>query len=198
MAALSTSAPAHPGLGRRAIASRWGWFVALGIALIAIGVLAAFEVVAVTLVSTIFIGAALLVGGVIQIVHAFATRDWSHFLLNLLIGALWVAGGVLIMAEPIGGSIVLTILVAASLVVGGIMRIVIALQHREMPGWWLLVLGGIVSLAVGVVLYLTLPLSALWVLGTLIAVELIFNGAGWLQFGLDLRRAHQAIAAMPG
>ncbi len=193
MAPAPTSATT--GLGRRAIAPRWGWFVALGIVLIALGVIAWFEVVAVTLVSTIFIGAALLVGGIVELVHAFATKDWSHFLLNALIGVLWIVGGGLIMLEPVAGTLVLTIMIAAALVVGGIIRGVIAIQHREMQGWWLLLLGGIVSVVVGVMLYATLPWSGLWVLGTLVAVELVINGVAWLQFGLGLRRIQQHLAA---
>jgi uncharacterized membrane protein HdeD (DUF308 family) len=169
--------------------------VALGIALIALGIIAWFEVVAVTLVSTIFIGAALLVGGIVELVHAFATKDWSHFLLNALIGVLWIVGGGLIMLEPIAGTLVLTIMIAAALVVGGIIRGVIAIQHREMQGWWLLLLGGIVSVVVGVMLYATLPWSGLWVLGTLVAVELVINGVAWLQFGLGLRRVQQYLTA---
>jgi len=40
---------------------------------------------------------------------------------------------------------------------------------------------------VGILVYSTLPWSGLWVLGTLIAVELLIQGAGWLHFGIALR-----------
>ncbi len=48
--------------------------------------------------------------------------------------------------------------------------------------------GGVISLLVGLMLYLMLPWSGLWVVGTLIAVELIFHGVSWIQFGLTLRK----------
>ena len=67
-------------------------------------------------------------------------------------------------------------------------RFAIALRHWHMGGSGLLLLGGLVSAGVGIALYLTLPWSGLWVLGTLIAVELIFHGAAWFEFGLALRR----------
>jgi uncharacterized membrane protein HdeD (DUF308 family) len=47
---------------------------------------------------------------------------------------------------------------------------------------------GVISLLVGLMLYWTLPWSGLWVVGTLIAVELVVHGVSWLQFGLTLRR----------
>ena len=56
----------------------------------------------------------------------------------------------------------------------------------------MLLLGGAVSLIVAVLLFLQLPWSGLWVLGTLIAIELIFMGFNWLQFGLTLRRLKHA------
>ena len=176
------------GLGYVHLTMKWGWFVALGVVLIAVGVLALGDVVAVTLANVIFIGAMLLVGGVIQIVHAFMTRTWGSFLFQLLGGALYVVGGLLIMDEPEHGSVLITLLLLMALIVGGVLRVAIALRHRDMAGWWLLLLGGVVSLVVGVLLFLELPWSGLWVLGTLIAIELIMLGVSWLQFGLTLRR----------
>jgi len=166
----------------------WGWFVALGIAQLVLGIIAWFDVIAFTIAGVIFIGALLLVAGVFQVVHAFMDREWGGFALHLLVGILYVIGGFLLMDEPLEGSVVITILVAAALIIGGVLRIAIGVQHRHMPGWGLLLAGGVISLLVGVMLYLMLPWSGLWVVGTLIAVELIFHGVSWIQFGLTLRK----------
>jgi uncharacterized membrane protein HdeD (DUF308 family) len=166
----------------------WGWFLALGILQLVLGVVAWFDVIAFTIAGVIFIGALLLVAGVFQVIHAFMDREWGGFALHLLIGILYVIGGFLLMDEPIQGSVVITILVAAALIIGGVLRIAIAVQHRQMPGWGMLLVGGVISLVVGVLLYLTLPWSGLWVVGTLIAIELIVHGVSWIQFGLALRR----------
>ncbi len=64
----------------------------------------------------------------------------------------------------------------------------IALRHRELAGRWLMLLGGIISVILAITLYATLPWSGLWVLGTLIAIELLIHGFTWLQVGLSLRR----------
>jgi uncharacterized membrane protein HdeD (DUF308 family) len=78
--------------------------------------------------------------------------------------------------------------VAAALIIGGILRIVMGIKHRHMAGWIMMLVSGVISLLVGLMLYLTLPWSGLWVVGTLIAVELVVHGVSWLQFGLTLRR----------
>src|SRR3954452_17099744 len=83
----------------------WGWFVALGALQLVLGIVAWFDVVAFTIAGVIFIGALLLVGGIFQIIHAFMDREWSGFLLHVLVGALYVIGGFLLMAEPLEGSL---------------------------------------------------------------------------------------------
>ncbi len=167
----------------------WGWFVALGIVMMLLGVFAWFDVIAVTLAGTIFIGAALLVGGVLLVVHAFLDRAWGSFLLHVAAGVLYAIAGLLIMSEPVRGAVIITIVLLIVMVVAGIARIVMAVRHWHMGGAGLLLVGGLISAIVGIVLYLTLPWSGLWVLGTLIAIELIFHGAAWFEFGLALRRA---------
>ena len=175
-----------PGLRRPEIA--WGWSVGFGLLLILLGAFAWFDVVATTLAGTVLIGAALLVGGVLQVMHALLDRDWAVHLLHLMAGVLYGIGGLVIMLEPVQGSIVLTLILAGVLIAGGAFRMVIAVRHWHLGGAGLLLIGGFVSLGVGAGLYLTLPWSGLWVLGTLIAVELIVHGAAWFEFGLALRR----------
>jgi uncharacterized membrane protein HdeD (DUF308 family) len=174
--------------GPAGAAHRWGWFVALGVLLILIGLFAWIEVVAVTLTGVILLGAAMLVGGIVQTIHSFAVRGWSGFFLHILMGILYVIGGLLLMADPWPGALAVTIFVALCLVVAGIVRMVMAVQHRELAGWWLMLFSGLITLLIGLLVYATLPWSGLWVIGTLIAVELVIHGITWVQFGLMLRR----------
>ena len=176
------------GLGYTHVTSKWGWFVFLGIVLVVAGIFALVDPFIVTIASVAFIGAMLAVGGVFQIIHAAMAKHWGSFFLNLLMGLLYTIGGFLIMLEPVQGSLIITLMVIVALVIGGIMRIVVALQHREMKGFWFILLGGVISLVLAYLLYATFPWSALWMLGTLIGVELLIQGFTWLQFGLGLRR----------
>jgi uncharacterized membrane protein HdeD (DUF308 family) len=98
----------------------------------------------------------------------------------VLAGVLYVIGGALIMDEPIACALLITIFLIAALVVSGALRITVALRHRERGGWWLMVL-------IGILPYGSLPWSGLWVLGTLIGVELLVQGVTWLMFGITLR-----------
>jgi uncharacterized membrane protein HdeD (DUF308 family) len=180
--------------GSANIATKWGWFVALGIAMIALGVIAWLDVVTVTIASTLFVGASLLIGGAFQIIHAFMTKEWRGFVMSLFCGVLYLGGGLLIMNEPVQGALFLTLLLMAALMVGGVVRIVLALQHRDIAAWGLILFSGVVSIVVGYLLYASLPWSGLWLLGTLIAMELLLQGSSWLYFGIALRFARNAFA----
>jgi uncharacterized membrane protein HdeD (DUF308 family) len=175
-------------VGLRHLAPKSGWFIALGVFMVVAGGLALGDTVLVTLLSVIFIGAVLVISGIVQIIHAFATKEWAAFAFALLCGALYVVGGFVIMREPLHGSVVITILLLAVLSVGGILRIVMALRHREVAGWWLLLLTGLISIVLAAILYLSLPWSSFWLLGTLIAIELIFQGVAWIRLGFSLRQ----------
>ncbi len=169
------------------VAAKWGWFVILGTMLIVLGVAAWLDVVSVTQATTVFIGASLLVAGVFQLIHAFMTRRWRGFAFGLLSGLLYFGSGLLIINEPIHGAVVLTLVLAAFIIAGGIIRIVLALRHREVRAWGLVLLSGLVSIVVGSLLYAKLPWSGPLILGTLVAVELLVQGGGWLYFGIALR-----------
>jgi uncharacterized membrane protein HdeD (DUF308 family) len=186
------TAPNHPhGLGYARVAGKWGWFVALGLVSIAAGLFALVETDLFAIFSVIFIGASMLVSGIFQIIHSFATKGWGQFALNLSLGILYTVGGWLIMQEPIEGSVIITLFLSIALTVGGVLRAVIAFRHREVRYWWLMAIGGLISVALGVLLYSMLPWASLWVLGTLIGIELLIQGMTWLQFGLGLRRHHK-------
>ncbi len=181
-------------LGGLATAPRPGWLIGLGVLSIVLGVLAWVDVVAATLASTVLIGLLLIVAGVVQVAHAAAHRGGAlaGFLLPAVIGLCYALGGIAIINEPVVGSVVLTAFLAACLVFAGVARVAWAANHRRLGGWWVLLLSGLVALVIGLALYLTLPWSGLWVLGTLVAVELIAGGAAAVSFGLSLRRRQAA------
>jgi len=175
-----------------ATAHRWIVFVAIGVVSILLGLLAWVDAITVSIASTIIIGAALLLAGIAQIVHAFSVRGWSGFALSLLGGALYAATGILVMREPVAGSIIITVFVALCLALIGAARIVIALTHRHLAGWWIVLFGGLISVLVGGMLYASLPWSGLWMIGIFVAVELIAAGFSWVQIGLGMRLHHTA------
>jgi uncharacterized membrane protein HdeD (DUF308 family) len=169
-----------------ALRRNWWWFVLLGVALIAVGVLALGSQVIASLATAVAIGALLLVGGVAEIVGAFWSRGWSGVLLHLLSGLLSLVVGVLFLRAPVDALLALTLLLACLLTVGGIFKIVAALSYR-FEGWGWPLLSGVIDLVLGVLIGLEWPASALWVIGLFVGISLVFRGFNWIGLGLALR-----------
>jgi uncharacterized membrane protein HdeD (DUF308 family) len=153
-----------------------GWLMAAGVALIILGVVGLGAVAVLSLASAIWFGAMILVGGVVVLIDAFRHQGWKSRLLHILIGALYIAVGLLTFANPLLATASLTLLAGAALVATGVLRLVVAFQNRELPAWRWLALSGALSLLLGGMILAQWPGSSLWVLGTFFAIELIFQG----------------------
>ncbi len=178
-------------VGGKDMSDKWWQFALLGVALLLIGLYVLSHLTAATIASAIVFGAALLVGGGIQIWHAFSTRQWGGFLFNLLLGVLYaICGGVLI-ANPVAASFALTLVFAAFLIASGIMRFMLAWRYWHVLGWVLVLSGAVAVLAGGVILS-GWPASGLWVLGLILGIDIVMYGVWWLAFAFALRRGKPA------
>ncbi|QOG20747.1 MULTISPECIES: HdeD family acid-resistance protein [Bradyrhizobium] len=176
-------------LGRaiHAITGKWGWFVALGIGELILGGIASANLMAASLASVLAIGATMAVAGVFQIVHAFSAHGLRGFLFWLLAGIVYGAAGAVILYDPLLASFTLSIVVCAFLVVAGATRIWAGFHMRPAAGWRWIVAAGVVTFCVGVFLLSAWPAIGLWLLGAMLVVDLIFQGWGFIAFGLALR-----------
>jgi uncharacterized membrane protein HdeD (DUF308 family) len=165
-----------------------GWFIALGAALMLLGFLAIAVPFAATLVSTIFLGWLLIIGGVAHAVHAARSQTWRGFPWEVLSAVLHVVAGVLVVLFPLAGTLTLTLVLAGLFTVEGVLRIVRALQHRGMERWGFLLFDGIVTLALGVLIWTQWPGAAVWVIGLLVGVELFLGGVSMLALAASAQR----------
>lgn len=184
------------GHGVEALRGNWLWFVTLGIALVVLGTVALGSVVVASLATAVVIGALILLSGVGETVGAFWCRGWSGFFLHLLSGVLAVVIGGLFLRAPAGALLGLTLLLAGFLMVGGIFKVVAVLSHRFANWGWPLI-GGVVDVILGVMIFNDWPESAFWVVGLFVGINLIFRGFNWVGLGLALRSLPHMGAAGP-
>lgn len=185
MPASAPSAAAIDGL--QSIRASWGWFVALGVAFVILGLVVLAHEVAATFVVTIYVGALIAVAGVVQMIHAFRVMGWGRFLYWLLAGVLYIVAGGLIMLDPALGALSLTILLGVALAVEGIFRIIAGFGTRPASGWGWIVFSGFVTLLLGALIIAKWPASAFAILGLFLGIDLIVNGVTTAMFGLALR-----------
>jgi uncharacterized membrane protein HdeD (DUF308 family) len=175
----------------------WGWYLVFGIALIIIGTIALGSALLMTIASVFFFGWLLIVGGVMEIVHAFWHKRWAGFFLDLLTGILYVVAGWMIMSNPKESALLLTLVIAMFLVFEGVFRIVAALAVRY-PHWGWLLLNGVISLLLGVMIWRQWPYSGLWVIGLFVGIEMLLNGWSLVMLSLAGRKLPEEASAPRG
>jgi uncharacterized membrane protein HdeD (DUF308 family) len=176
------------GEGMRALRANWGWIVAFGVISLIAGIIALGSVVMATASAVIIVGIMMLMVGVVEIISAFSVRSWGRFAFWLLLGALYVAAGIICLQNPFAAATVLTLLLGIALIVSGILRVFLATQMKQDTPWGWVVFSGIVSFLLGLIIVAQWPVSSFYVLGMLLGIDLIFIGSGWIAMGLALKR----------
>lgn len=166
----------------------WGWFLALGILLIIVGLIAIGSAFIATFVSVVFLGWLLIIGGVMQLFSAFKMRARQHLFLQLLFGILALVVGILLIANPMSGALTVTLVLAIYFIVSGAFRIGATLGVRY-PHWGWYLFSGIVTFVLGVILWWRLPVVGLWFLGFAVGLDMIFHGWSWVALSLIARRS---------
>ena len=179
---------------RELITKKWGWFLALGIVLILAGLAAIAFPLAGTIVAKVFLGWLFLIAGIMMVVHAFQAPGWQGFLWELLVGLLYVIVGGYLAFFPLTGLLTLAIVLAVLFIAEGIFEVIQAFRVRPHEGWFWLLLSGLAALAVGVLIAIDFPGSAVWALGLLVGINLLFSGWSYIFLALAGRRAHETAA----
>lgn len=167
-------------------------FIGLGVTLVILGALAILLPFVASVITTLTLGWLVLLGGLAEGIHALSNRRWGGSGWAVASAALYVVAGFLVLAFPWVGKLTLTLVLSAFLVLDGVLKIVRALQHRALPAWGWLLSDGIVALALGLMIWLHWPSTAVWALGLLVGVDLVLNGSSLLLIGWGAGQASPA------
>jgi uncharacterized membrane protein HdeD (DUF308 family) len=184
----TVGAPPRRGRESGGLSNAWPMLAVSGIVLMVVGAAAIGSAFVATLTTMAVFGILLLVGAVVQVVAAIGGRSWRGFFLHLMAGVLYLVAGLFLVEHPLEAAAGLTLLVAASLLVGGILRVVLSLLDR-FDGWGWTLLSGVVSILLGTAIWRQWPLSGLWVIGLFVGIEMLFSGLSWVMLALMLRSA---------
>ena len=188
MTTTDSTGPHSLGEGIRALRPRWGWIVALGVVSVIAGVIALATDIFATAIAVYVIGFMMLFSGATEIVAAFNAKDWSHRILWLLLGALYVFAGIICLQNPFAAATILTLMLGFALIIGGLLRIFLATRMKQGTPWGWVVFSGILSVLLGAMIVAKWPASSFYTLGIFLGIDLIFIGSGWLNIGLALRK----------
>lgn len=178
------------------LSHKWGWFLVLGILLTVFGVIALMYTPAATLASVLILGWLMFFSGIVEAVHAFQARGWGGVLLHVAGGALGILIGLLVVTHPVAGALAWTLLFATFFTVIGLFRLIAAVWLRYRSWGWA-VFDGIVTLALGLLLWAGMPWSGLWFLGFALGIALILRGWSTVMFAFAVRTVGRIVAVRP-
>ncbi len=166
---------------------KWGAIVAFGVLLILLGAAALIFTLASTVATVTLNGIVFLVAGAAEIGVGAHAKGWRRFFLWLIGGVLYLAVGVVCIVNPIFASLALTLALGAGLIAAAAVRAYLALQLPADKPRGMVLLAAAVTFLLGLIIVMRWPFDSVYVLGTLLGVDLLFHGAGWVTFGMGLR-----------
>jgi uncharacterized membrane protein HdeD (DUF308 family) len=176
---------------RDAVRTHWKAFLIEGILLVVFGLAAIVVPPAASLAVTILLGWLFLISGIAGLALTFWAREMPGFWWSLISAALAVLAGIVLLAQPAQGTLTLTIVVGAYFLAEGFATIMYALEHRrELSGRWSwMLIAGLMDLLIAFIIITGLPGSALWAIGLLVGINLLFGGATLIGMALAARNA---------
>jgi uncharacterized membrane protein HdeD (DUF308 family) len=177
-----------------AVRRHWVLFLCEGIALVILGLLAVLAPMIASVAATVFFGWILLLSGVVGLISTLRARQAPGFAWSLLSALVGIVAGVLLLAWPLLGTLSLTAVLIAFLLLEGGVSIMYALEHKSaLSGrWGWMLASGMVDVFLGLLLFIGLPGTALWALGLLVGINLLFGGWALILMALHARPATAA------
>ncbi len=171
-----------------------GWGIAFAILIILAGIIAIALPFASGLFIATVIGWLLVISGVFHLADAFHSKGAGAVIWRALIGIVFIIGGIDIAFFPLRGLFTLTFVLGIILLVQGVISIISFFGHRKTHGVGWILFNGLVSVLLGGLIWYDGPGAAVWIIGTLVGIHLIFNGITRLMIWSAVRKAVSAPA----
>ena len=123
-----------------------------------------------------FLGWLLIITGIFQGIGLIGARHVPHFWLQLVSVVLFVIVGMLFLRNPGESLVTLTLLLIVLFMVEGIAKVIFALTIRPLANWGWVLASGIVGILLAFYLWASIPVTAVWLIGLLLGIELIAEG----------------------
>ncbi|MEM7193156.1 MAG: HdeD family acid-resistance protein [Pseudomonadota bacterium] len=165
------------------------WYLIQGVLLVAAGILALLSPVFASLGVVFLLAWILIISGVLQGIGLIGARHVPHFWLQLISAVLAIVIGFLLLRSPGGGLLIMTMLLIVYFMVEGISKIIFALTIRPFPNWGWVLGSGIVGIVLALLLWANMPLTADWLLGVMLGILLVTEGAALTYLAWHVRSA---------
>ena len=165
-----------------------------GVLLIIFGVLAIGMPLVAAIALTGLIAWLIVLAGVVHLILGFRAHGAGTLIWKVLVGIAYILLGVYLITHPVLGVASLTLLLAVLFLIEGVLDIILFFSMRALQGSSFVLLDGIVTLILGLLIYLHWPSSTVWAIGTLVGVSMIISGVTRVMLSMAARKAAVAMA----
>ena len=167
----------------------WVKWLILGVLSAIFGLFALGNAVAASIAVTLLTGILFVIAGAGQVIVGLGEAGAGHKIFTILLGLLMLVLGISFISNPLEGTVSLALLVTILLAAGGLVRLTLAFAMRQTPFFWTMLFSGALTVLLAGYILANFAGVSVALLGILLGVELIFNGAGLIAFALFLRRS---------
>ncbi|NIY79241.1 hypothetical protein HCZ23_07130 [Celeribacter sp. HF31] len=166
----------------------WKTWVAIGVLTFIFGLLALGNAVATSLAITVLLGTLFILAGAAKLWAGFSGLDHENRVFSMIWGLISLMIGISFVANPMDGTVSLTLVITFFLLISGVVRLLMSWRMRESRLFWMLLLSGAVTVLLGGYILGNFAAISLSLLGLLLGIELLVDGAALVGFGLFLRK----------
>ena len=165
-----------------------------GVSLVLLGMLSIAMPLVAAVAINVLIAWLIVMAGIVHLAVAFHSREAGSVIWRVLVGLAYLCFGAYLIARPALGVASLTLLLASLFLVEGIFNIVLYFRAPSIlrSSWFLF--DGIVTLLLGLMIYMQWPSSSAWAIGTLVGVSLVFSGVTRVMVSLTVRKAAESMS----
>jgi uncharacterized membrane protein HdeD (DUF308 family) len=171
------------------------WYLIQGVLLVIAGFLALVYPLIASVGIVYLLAWVLIISGILQGISLIGASNVPHYWLQLISAVLAILIGVLLLREPESGLLIMTVLLIVYFMVEGIAKVIFALTIRPFPNWGWVLGSGLVGILLALILWANMPLSAGWVLGLMLGLLLISEGAALTYLAWHVRTSTAPKAA---
>ena len=166
-----------------------------GVSLIILGMLAVGSPFLAAVAVNALIAWLIILAGVVHLIVAFHAREAGSVIWRLLVGLAYLFFGAYIIGHPTLGVVSLTLVLGSLFLIEGILNIALFFKVRSVHGSSWLLIDGIITLLLGLMIYVQWPSSSAWAIGTLVGVSMIFSGITRVMLSLAVRKSTDAFSS---
>jgi uncharacterized membrane protein HdeD (DUF308 family) len=170
------------------------WSIVWGVSLIIFGMLAIGSPFLAAVAVNAILAWLIVLAGMVHLILAFHSHGAGSFIWKLLVGLAYIFFGAYLIMHPVLGVASLTLVLGSLFLVEGIFDIIAFFKVRSMQGSSWFLIDGLITLLLGLMIYMQWPSSAGWAVGTLVGASMIISGVARTMLSLAVRKATHAIS----